>query len=319
MKVRWLAAAVATVALLSSQAFAGAAPAKYPVQWDFRAAIPKILDQSLDPDWAPDGANDPNCRLTREHPNPVILLNATVTAQWGYTAGAPFLANNGYCVFTFNYGNVTPIPSFPLQGIDDIEKSAREVAGKIDAIMRTTGAKKVDLVGWSQGGGLLPHYYIDFLGGDTKVDKAIGIAPGNHGSTGDMLIYARYFLPPVGPFLYDVFASLMPAIAQQAQYSELVQKVYGNGDTTPGPHYTTIVSKYDEIATPFTNQFLTEGPDVTNILLQEDCPQDLSEHLSTVYSERTWRHVKNALTPAEAEPVPCMQVDPFYPGMSEGR
>ncbi|PPJ04317.1 triacylglycerol lipase [Nocardia nova] len=308
------------VALLAAAAMApnaGAEPS-YPVQWDFRAAIPAMLDQTLDAHWHPAGANDPNCRLTPQHPNPVVLLNATATTQWAYNAGAPYLADNGYCVYTFNYGNITPLPSSPVQGLADIRSSAEEVARQVDRILNQTGAHKVDLVGWSQGGGLLPHYYIDFLGGDTKVDKMIGLAPGNHGSTGDMLTYVRYFIPPFGEMAYQIFAALLPAFAQQTQYSDLVQQVYGNGDTRPGPHYTTIVSKYDEIATPYTNGFL-DGPNVTNILLQDGCPQDLSEHLAIAYSERAWRYVKNALTPAEAEPVPCMQVDPFYPGMSAGR
>lgn len=314
-----VACTMTATAGLSGVGAAAAAPStKYPVSWDFRSAIPDALNQTLDANWSPPGANDPSCKLTEDRPNPVILLNATATTQWAYSAGAPYLANRGYCVYTFNYGNITPIPSFPIQGLADIERSAREVSRNIDRIMRRTGAKKVDLVGWSQGGGLLPHYYIDFLGGDKKVDKVIGIAPGNHGSTGDMLTYVRYFIPPFGPVGYDIFKALFPAFAQQAQYSDLVRKVYGNGDTKPGPHYTTIVTKYDEIATPFTNGFL-EGDNVTNILLQEACPVDLSEHLSIAFSERAWRHVRNALTPAEATRVPCFQVDPFYPGMSEGR
>lgn len=178
---------------------AEAAPSKkYPVSWDFRSAIPNVLNHTLDANWSPPGANDPSCTLTEERPNPVILLNATATTQWAYSAGAPYLANRGYCVYTFNYGNITPIPSFPIQGLADIEGSAREISRKIDQIMRRTGAKKVDLVGWSQGGGLLPHYYIDFLGGDKKVEKVIGIAPGDHGSTGDMLTYVR-FHPAVRP------------------------------------------------------------------------------------------------------------------------
>lgn len=312
----WVAVA-ALLAVVGMAPNAAAAP-NHPVEWDFRAAIPKMLDQTLDAQWHPAGANDPDCRLTPQRPNPVILLNATATTQWAYNAGAPYLANNGYCVYTFNYGNITPMPSFPVQGLADVRASAAEISRQIDRIMAQTGAEKVDLVGWSQGGGLLPHYYIDFLGGDTKVDKMIGIAPGNHGSTGDMLTYVRYFFPPFGEMGYQLVAALLPAFAQQTQYSELVQQVYGNGDTRPGPHYTTIVTKYDEIATPFTNGFL-EGANVTNILLQDGCPQDLSEHLAIAYSERAWRHVKNALTPSEAEPVPCMQVDPFYPGMSAGR
>jgi len=313
------AAGLATLGLTAGLAAPVDAKPRHRVVWDFRDAIPDAIEQTLDPAWAPAGANDPNCKLTKEHPNPVVLLHATSTAKWAYSAGAPYLANQGYCVYTFNYGNITPLPTFPAQGLADIEASAREVSRHVDRILRQTGAKKVDLVGWSQGGGLLPHYYINFLGGDKKVDKAIGLAPGNHGTTGDMLVYVRYFVPPLGEVGYRIFEWLFPAFAQQAQYHELVEKVYGKGDTRPGPHYTTIVSKYDEIATPYTNQFLEEGPNVTNILLQEDCAKDLSEHLSINWNPRAWHHVKNALTPSEATPVPCVQVDPFYPGMSGGR
>jgi len=320
MRASWKGFGVALVVLFMVAGIMPNAGAhtEHPVQWDFRAAIPKMLDQTLDPEWHPAGANDSNCELTPQRPNPVILLNATATTQWAFNAGAPYLANNGYCVFTLNYGNITPFPSAPVQGLDDIRRSAEEISWKIDDVMNRTGAEKVDLVGWSQGGGLLPHYYIDFLGGDQKVDNLVGIAPGNHGSTGDMLTYVRYFIPPFGEMGYDLFASLLPAFAQQTQYSDVVQQVYGNGDTMPGPHYTTIVTKYDEIATPFTNGFL-DGPNVTNTLLQDGCEQDLSEHLGIAYNERAWRHVTNALTPSEAQPVPCWPVDPFYPGMSAGR
>lgn len=153
------ACAVMAASGLVATGTAAAAPAKkYPVSWDFRSAIPSALQQTVDPNWAPPGANDPSCRLTKERPNPVVLLNATATTQWAYNAGAPYLANNGYCVYTFNYGNITPIPTFPIQGLADIERSGREISRQIDRILRRTGAKKVDLVGWSQGGGLLPHY-----------------------------------------------------------------------------------------------------------------------------------------------------------------
>ena len=86
--------------------------------------------------------------------------------------------------------------------------------------------------------------------------------------------------------------------------------MYADGDPRPGPHYTTIVSKYDEVATPYTNQFL-DGPNVTNILLQDGCELDKSEHLSIGFSERTWMFVRNALAPKEAKPVPCFKVHPY--------
>lgn len=304
----------ATLGLSGVGAAGGAAPAKkYPVSWDFRSAIPNVLNQTLDANWSPPpGTNDPSCKLTKERPNPPGDPaerhgdHAVGLHRGRSVPGQPWVLRV-HVQLRQHHAD----PQLPDPGLDDIERSAREVSRNVDRIMRQTGAKKVDLVGWSQGGGLLPHYYVDFLGGDKKVDKVIGIAPGNHGSTGDRLTYVRYFIPPFGPVGYDIFKALFPpAFAQQAQYSDLVRKVYGNGDTKPGPHYPTIVTKYDEIATPpFTNGFL-EGDNVTNILLQDDCPVDLSEHLSINFSERTWRHVRNALTPAEATRVPVSRSTP---------
>ena len=45
-----------------------------------------------------------------------------------------------------------------------------------------TGASKVDIVGWSQGG-MMPRYYINNLGGASKVNMLVGFAPSNFGTT----------------------------------------------------------------------------------------------------------------------------------------
>jgi triacylglycerol lipase len=53
------------------------------------------------------------------------------------------------------------------------------------------------------------------------------------------------------------------------------------GDQTPRPvDYAVIESKHDEIVTPYTSAFLPPEDDrVTNVLLQHDCPADISEHV----------------------------------------
>lgn len=73
-------------------------------------------------------------------------------------------------------------------------------------------------------------------------------------------------------------------------------------------------SEYDEAVTPFTRQIYS-GAGVRNIHFQDGCAEDLSEHIATMYSERTWLHVRNALAPNRAEPVPCFPVAPFWPGV----
>ena len=46
--------------------------------------------------------------------------------------------------------------------------------------------------------------------------------------------------------------------------------------TVPGVQYTVIESKDDEVVTPFTNAFLPAASNVTNITVQNQCPQDMT-------------------------------------------
>jgi hypothetical protein len=70
--------------------------------------------------------------------------------------------------------------------------------------------------------------------------------------------------------------------------------VYGNGDTRPGVLYTTIVSMNDELVTPCTQQAL-DGPNVTNIVLQDLYPGLPAGHLGVVLSPQVWSVVLTAL------------------------
>ncbi|TSD99376.1 alpha/beta fold hydrolase [Skermania sp. ID1734] len=282
-----------------------------PVQFDLGAGIRAMLF----PETPPPGANDPTCKLTPQHPRPVVLINSSLFTQASaYQAGAPFLRDNGYCVFTFNFGNPAWISEIPIQAVGDIRQAGQVLSAEVDRVLAQTGAKQVDLVGHSQGGGILPEYYLNVLGGAAKVHSLVGISPSNHGTTLSEMVYARSLLPPIGRALYDFLGMAAPGLTQQAVGSDLVAQTYGQGDTRPEVTYTTIVSKYDEVVTPFDHQFLS-GPNVTNILLQNGCPIDYSEHASTLYSERAWRYVLDALDPAHPTPVPCMEVDPFFPNV----
>jgi triacylglycerol esterase/lipase EstA (alpha/beta hydrolase family) len=98
----------------------------------------------------------------------------------------------GYCVYAFNYGatlaslEVWPFIGPRIDALGHIEKSAEELSSFVNNVLSKTKASKVDLVGHSQGG-MMPNYYIKDLGGATKVNELIGLAPSNHGTTLDGL------------------------------------------------------------------------------------------------------------------------------------
>jgi triacylglycerol esterase/lipase EstA (alpha/beta hydrolase family) len=248
----------------------------------------------LTPQKPPPGANDPSITVTAEHPLPIILINGTIATQgenWG--VGAPVLANAGYKVYTFNYGNITQDPNFPIQATDDIRQSGLQLAAEVDRVLAETGAPKVILIGHSQGGGILPVYYINNLGGADKVSQLIGIAPSNHGTDLDGLIGLQN-LPILGPLLIAAVNVFGQALEQQTLGNPFQQEVYGNGDTRPGVLYTTIASMNDELVTPYTQQALT-GPNVTNIVVQDLYPGLPVGHLGVILSPQVWSVVLDAL------------------------
>ncbi|MFZ2528591.1 MAG: alpha/beta fold hydrolase [Rhodococcus sp. (in: high G+C Gram-positive bacteria)] len=313
-----LSIAVAAASVLGSGA-AGAEPAttELPVVWDLGYAVPRALDASV----PPPGANDWNCTPSREHPRPVVLVNPTATTQGiAFYAGAPFLKNHGYCVFTFNYGNVTAIEQAPVQALGDIPTSARTLASFVEQVVAATGSEEVDLVGHSQGIGIVSDYYLKFLGGAERVHAKVGISPST-GTTLNTFVFWRSLIPILGPAVYNGLDAALPALIQQVYDSPVNQQVYGSDATPPhvytsalpaGVDYYSIITKYDQVVTPYTFQYY-EGDNATNWLLQDGCEADMSEHIATMYSERAWRYVLNALDPAAAQPVPCFPVAPYLP------
>jgi triacylglycerol esterase/lipase EstA (alpha/beta hydrolase family) len=289
-----LATAVANSAAAVSRTLIGAPPGSVstgPFQVNYG-----IIDglTFLTPQKPPPGANDPSITVTAEHPLPIILINGTFATQgenWG--VGAPVLANAGYKVYSFNYGNVTSDPNFPIQATDDIRQSGLQLAAEVDKVLAETGAPKVILIGHSQGGGILPVYYINNLGGADKVSQLIGIAPSNHGTDVDGLIGLQN-LPILGPLLIATVNVFGQALEQQTLGNPFQQEVYGNGDTRPGVLYTTIASMNDELVTPYTQQALT-GPNVTNIVVQDLCPGLPVGHLGVILSPQVWSVVLDAL------------------------
>lgn len=75
-------------------------------------------------------------------------------------------------------------------------------------------------------------------------------------------------------------------------------------DENSAESYTVIETSHDEIVTPYQSAFLpAERGRVTNVLLQRDCPADLSEHVTIPYDPVAIQWILNALgRPCPADP-----------------
>jgi triacylglycerol esterase/lipase EstA (alpha/beta hydrolase family) len=298
-----------TIAVMVTAAFglaiaAGAAQAELPVIYDSAVGYAQSS-----PTASPPGANDFSCKRTRAHPRPAILVHGTfedMSNNW--QALSPLLANNGYCVFALNYGSFGGSGELGIYATGEIAQSAEQLASFVERVLAATHARKVDLVGHSQGG-MMPRYYLKFLGGAAKVHTLVGLAPSNHGTTLDGIATLGSFFPGSSGYV----GSLCPACEEQEAGSAFLANLNTGGDTMRGVQYTVIESANDEVVTPYESAFLS-GKNVTNVLLQSQCALDQGEHLSMAYDHIADADVLSALDPAHPTTVACTPVLPVLGG-----
>ena len=251
------------------------------------AAFPITLPTS--PFGEPTGANDWSCAPSAAHPTPVVIVHGTFGDRKNLLDNlSSAMADEGYCVYSLDYGN---------RGTGDIPTSAQQLKAFVAKVLEATGAAQVSMVGHSQGG-MMPRYYIRFLGGARYVDDLIGLSPSNHGTAilGD----------PGNPLTGALLDGLCRACRQQATGSAFLTRL-NRGDETPGRvSYTQISTRYDEVVVPYSSAFLAEAPQVTNVTVQDYCPGDLAEHVLIPMSRTAIAFVLDAL--AHAGPAdPALQ------------
>ncbi|MFH5207930.1 lipase family alpha/beta hydrolase [Antrihabitans sp. NCIMB 15449] len=274
-----------------------------PVPYSYFAGIQASVKS---PGAAPPGSNDWNCKPTAEHPNPVVLVHGflgTMTSAWQTLS--PLLANNGLCVFALTYG-VTATSQ--LGAMAAIEKSAAEVGQFIDRVRAATGTEQVDLVGHSIGA-TLPFYYYNYLGGAAKVRHHVGLAPWYRGTTqlgAAPTLLALMGMPGIGPAVLEQCGVCDQALVG----SPFIEVLNANAAVAPGISFTNIMTRNEEVATPYTTGYL-DGPNVTNIVVQERCSLDNTDHFQLPYDPIATQYVLNALDPAHAVEPQCRVVLPF--------
>jgi len=239
------------------------------------------------------GANNWNCKPSAQHPNPVVLVHATgVNLGANWVALSPMLKNAGYCVYAFNYG-MTWLSLGRIGGLGEISASARTLSSFVDKVRSSTGAAKVDMVGHSQGG-MMPNYYIKFLGGASKVGTFVGLAPSNHGTTVDGIVNLGSALNVLGFANSILWGVGVPGLQEQEAGSSFQRNLFAGGDTVAGPKYVVIETKYDIVVTPYTNAFLN-GPNAKNVLVQDQCPNDNVGHIGMFTDGPVLQNVMNSL------------------------
>ncbi|WP_378742932.1 esterase/lipase family protein [Nocardia brasiliensis] len=269
----------------------------------------------LNPDVAPPGANDWNCKPTAERPRPVVMLHGTwMNAYNGFAYMGQPIKDAGFCTFTFNYGRSNLVQGGGLgsvlpgvMGTGYIQDSAKQLATFVDRVLAATGAAEVDIVAHSQGGSMA-NWYTKFEGGADKVQNLITYGATHHGTS---LVGIGALGRAINNFGIDILGFIEIFVGhagiQQTVGSDFVNMLNANGDTIPGVDYTIVGTRYDEITNPYDLTFLRPGPGVSvqNITLQDDCEQDVSDHLTIMYSPRALSIALRAMDPVGHPNLEC--------------
>lgn len=206
-------------------------------------------------------------------PDPVVIVNGTLSPQFVTEPLAVRLRADGYTVRTFVLTNL---------GTGDIRDTARDLATFVAQVRAETGAARVDLIGHSQGG-LVERQFVKTEGGADQVDSLIMLGSPNHGTSVASLV--------------EMFAGGdclgFVACQQMATNSPYIQALNAGDDTIGNVRYTSIFTRYDELATPYDTARLGDG--AANIFVQGQCPLRFVGHLGLVLDGAVYDGIRDAL------------------------
>ncbi|MDN5915051.1 MAG: lipase [Pseudonocardia sp.] len=193
---------------------------------------------------------------------PVLLVPGTTLApdvnfDWNY--GPAFDARDqAYCWV-----------ELPGNAMGDIGVAGEYVTNAIRT-MHADAGRKIDVVGFSQGG-MVPRWSLKFWP-DTRdaVRDVVGIDPSNHGTLD----------------AYPVCApGCAPAFWQQQSGSRFLDALNDGGETFAGIDYTVVYTPTDEVVVPNlppapSSELRTGDGTISNISTQQICPVHVAEHLT---------------------------------------
>ncbi|KAG0340281.1 hypothetical protein BG005_003264, partial [Podila minutissima] len=88
--------------------------------------------------------------------------------------------------------------------------------------------------------------------------------------------------------------------------SSFITNLNQGGDTVPGVEYSFIVSRTDEIITPWTSGILRDkNPSAKTTILQDICPLDFAEHLTVMFDPIVFHKMDAFFTPTANQLVTC--------------
>lgn len=228
---------------------------------------------------------------------PGTSLNPKVNFAWNWE---PALAQRHWSYCTI---------ALPHDGMSDIQVSGEYLVYALRRLHARSG-RRVDVVGYSQGG-MVPRWALRFWPGTRKmVDDLIGLSPSNHGTVDAKGSCSR----PCAPSFW-----------QQRTESNFLTALNSRAETFRRISYSSLYTNTDEVVVPnagpgASSSLHGKRGRIANVAIQEVCPNDASDHLAIgSYDNTAYRLAVDALThrgpasPGRVDPLSC--ANPFMPGV----
>lgn len=254
------------------------------------------------------GFNDWKCKPSAAHPQPVVLIHGLGGNGDGHFRYlGPYLADAGYCAYTFTYGEDPRLPG--VGGVIAVKTSARQIAAFIDKVRRAAGTRQVSIVGHSEGG-FMSLYVPKVLGYAPRVKRVVALAPPTHGTTFAGIVTAGDQL--AGREAWTELSKTIGCVActELVVGGPAVKRLNKGPIAQDGVRYTIIASRYDALVTPTSTSFVRERG-VRNAYVQDTCPLDPVGHIGMAFDSGIAQMITNALAPATRKPVTCGFGPPF--------
>ncbi len=255
-----------------------------PVLYSRRAAL---RHSGAHPRGLPPGARRPGDG-TPARSVPVVLVHGTngrSSCDW-FTL-APLLANHGREVYPFDWRRARPSPD-----VSATHRHALELAAFVDEVRTATGSDEVDIVGHSWGA-VLAHYLVRCLPDEPaagSVRTLVGLAPTYGGTTLHGLLRRPHRLPGG---LRRWLDAKIPTWREQMPGSAVLTAIRA-APAAPSVRFTTIVTRYDQMVTPYTAS-LTAAPHATPVVLQRHARRAVVGHLGILHHPAALAQVVQAL------------------------
>ena len=214
--------------------------------------------------------------VSQETPGPVLL----VPGYGGGTAGLQALADALRA-----QGREVAVVDLPGDNTGDLDRQAVELEKAAVLALNRTGARSVDVVGYSAGG-VVARLWVRGHGGGSLARRVVTLGSPHHGTD----------LAGLGG---DVAPDSCPEACRQLQPdSELLRRLNAGDETPAGPLWVSIWTTDDQVVVPPSSAELDGALDFT---LQSVCPRAVVSHRELPGSPIVIAAVTREL--AVAEPV----------------